>query len=247
MSLRFRDSLDKRRNSSPARSYLWYVELPSLTEAKPNSANSLTYATASRIWNESGDRNYNESEMKLLNSLVTEITTPFFNFETDKVVDGSTFWYTAKHNDIGNISITLEEQENGMVYNYLNNWRAMIVNPDGTYNPPHFWKRNIYLHRLNLAKVEFQTFKFTNYFISEVSNLANNYDSNDVVKYQASFTGDALEDPATVSGAELNRIMESVSTELGGIKIDYDRFRFDTQVPSVALAGLLPAIGNRIL
>lgn len=238
----FEKSLQKRRDSQPARAYLWAVEMPNLLVPPSNGSQSESFRTAV----DERSSVLEDINMKLLNTLITSINTPFFNIETDKVIDGSTFWYKATHNDISNISITFEEQQDGIVWKYLNNWKNLIISSNGGYNPPSYYKRDIKLYRLDLSKRVFQIFTYKNYFISEVAALGNDYTSNSAVQYTASFTGDALAPPETFSGAYLNQQMEEVSNLLGGIEIPYDRFKF-SGVPSPAIANLLGTIASRVI
>lgn len=238
--LDFEKSLKKTSRSEPAKGYLWHVALPDLTNT-PQPANTESIKEAERRWKSGPNRNI---DMELINTLVTDMTTPYFEFETGKVTNGSSFWFEAKHNDISNITITIEEQESGIVYQYLKNWGDLIVNQDGSYNPPNFYKRPIFFYRLNMVKAEFQAFQYEDYFITEISSRSNTYGSVEAVTYDVSFKGDSLKKVEVVSGEELLSTIESVSSQLD---VEIPR-RFDFSGFSAADAsGLLSNIGNRIL
>lgn len=238
----FEKSLVRRRNSEPARSYLWAVELPNLGIAPANGKKSKSFQAA-----ENDRRNAIEPvNLQLLNTLVTSFNAPLFSFETDKVTDGNTFWYRATHNDISNISITIEEQQDGIVWKYLNSWKNLIIHSGGGYNPPSYYKRDIVFYRLDMSKRVFQTFTYSNYFISEVSDVSNDYNSDEAVSYTVSFTGDSLIAVDTISGSELDKKMEQVSNLLGGIEIPFDRFNF-SGIPTPTIQNLLGTIAGRVI
>lgn len=238
----YEKNLHKRRGSEPARAYLWAVELPDLTVDPSNGSKSESFSKASSDLKS----RFLPVDMQLVNTLVTSITTPFFTFDTDKVTSGSTFWYKATHNDISNISMTLEEQENGVVWNYINNWKNLMLASNGGQNPPAFYKRDITFLRLDLMKMQFQKFVYSNYFISEVSQITNDYTSNAAVQYNLTFTGDSLLPVYTLEGAALEARLERASQLLGGVEIPYDPFAY-SGVPAPAISNLLGTIASRAL
>lgn len=238
----YEKSLTRRRNSEPARSYLWAVELPNLAVAPASGGKSKSLRAA-----ESDASNAIEPvNLQLLNSLVTSFNAPIFSFETDKVTDGNTFWYRATHNDISNISMTIEEQQDGIVWKYLNSWKNLITHSNGGYNPPSYYKRDIVFYRLDMSKRTFQTFTYSNYFISEVSDVSNDYNSDEAVTYTVSFTGDSLVSVDTISKSDLDRRMEQVSNVLGGTEIPFDRFNY-SGIPTPTIQNLLGTIAGRVI
>lgn len=238
----FEKSLARRRRSEPARSYLWAVELPNLGTSPANGKKSRSFQKAESDMNNA----IAPVNMQLMNSLVTSFNAPLFSFETDKVTDGNTFWYRATHNDISNISMTIEEQQDGTVWKYLNSWKNLIMHSGGGYNPPSYYKRDIVFYRLDMSKGAFQTFTYSNYFISEVSDVSNDYNSDEAVSYTVSFTGDSLVAVDTISGTDLDRKMEEVSNHLGGIEIPFDRFNF-SGIPTPTIQNLLGTIAGRVI
>lgn len=239
----YEHNLHKRRASEPARAYLWAVELPDLRVDPSNGGDSASFRRAKE---DEKRNNVYPYDLSLVNASVTSITTPFFNFDTDKVVDGGRFWYKAKHNEISNISITFEEQMDGSIWNYLMSWKNLILSTNGGQNPPSFYKRDIVFLRLDMSKLTFQKFIYKNFFISEVSQISNEYTSNSAVQYTATFTGDAMITDDRLSGTELQQRLELVSERMGGIEIPYDPFKY-SGIPSPTISNLLSTIASRSL
>lgn len=184
----YESAIDRKFRQDPARAYLWRVELPdlSLPATAPVESSSLRIANANNPFRELS------YDMREFDTRVTEISTPYFTFDTEKVIDGASFWYTVRTNDISTVSLTVDEDQFGTTFDYFSNWRNMIVNSDGLYNPPVFWKRDIKFWRLNLQMMDFQLFIYRNYFPNEISSKTNSYESG-IVDYNISLTGDSMD------------------------------------------------------
>lgn len=189
MSFNYEESYQLKKAMEPARAYLWRIVLPDIREPVGRIAESpsMQWANANAI-----PTGVNV-DMKELNSRVTEVTTPYFSIETRKNVTTSSYWYSAAHTDISGIGITMTENEDGSTYRFMDAWKRMIINDNGTYNPPAFFKKEIYMYRLNLMKKDFQVFKYIGYFPTEITDTSNSYEDNAFLKYQINFTGDSME------------------------------------------------------
>lgn len=131
-------------------------------------------------------------DMQKFNTKITEVTTPYWTIDSDKVTNGASFWYTARHNDISNVSVVIDEDHQGSTLDYFDIWKALMVNDNGTYNPPAFWKKTIKVYRLNLLKLDFQVLEYNGYFPTELSAINNGYEADGALQYSVSFTGDTL-------------------------------------------------------
>lgn len=244
MTFEYESALANRRNSPPQGAYLWCVELPNLDDHPTDTSKSPSFNEAVRSLK--SNRFYvAELDMMLINTLVTSLNQPFFSIDTDKVVEGNRFWHTAKHYDISSISVTLEEQQSGIAWQYINNWRQLVLNRLGGYNPPHFFKRDIKLHRLNPAKQVFQTFVYKGCFITEVTSLSNDYNSNSPLEYTMNLSVDKFEEPLSLRGSELLSMMEEATRRLEGIDISYSNFN-DPSIPRDTQARILTEISRRV-
>ena len=184
-SYSYEKSFDIRRKIEPARTYLWRVELPDLSIMNTGYV-SESMNKAKDLY----DGLIPPFDMEKFNTKITEVNTPYWTIDSDKVIDGASFWYTARHNDISNVSIVIDEDQYGNTLDYFDIWKALMVNDNGTYNPPAFWKKTIKVYRLNLLKLDFQVLEYNGYFPTELSNINNGYESDGALQYSVSFTGD---------------------------------------------------------
>ena len=160
--------IDTKRISDPLKSFLWYVELPS-------------------------DIVGFDGDVFEINSRISSINIPFPNYETAKETQANSFWYYTKSNDIGSITLEIVEHEDGKSFEYFQKWQDMIANSNGTFNPPFYYKKNINFFRLDQTKTKILLDKYKGYFISGISDVANDYETNGLVKFTVTLTGDSVE------------------------------------------------------
>jgi|AntDeeMinimDraft_6_1070357.scaffolds.fasta_scaffold01626_2 hypothetical protein len=208
-----KDALARKKTQSPQYDYMWRVELPDLTTAPVETRGPYAQIQKSQF-NSFIDKAVKFASslsglsagggMEEMNHRVNSIDTPFFQMETKKITNQNSFWYSASNNDIGSISMTIDEFEDGATYSYLNLWKSLIINEDGTYNPPNLYKKNIKLIRMSATNLDLHVFRYKGYFLNEVNNIQNSYEGNDITQYSTVFTGDAMEHipvpPAEVKG-----------------------------------------------
>jgi hypothetical protein len=181
---------DKKRIETPQKSFLWRVVLPRLadeTKLVGISYNNAALDEAKTL--ESITLNMNER----LSSRVTNISIPFSSVETDKQNIGNSYWYYAKQNDISSISFEMIEMEDGLTLQYLNAWQSLMLNEDGTYNPPVVYKKDLYFYRLSADKRDIHLHIYKDYFVSGIADISNDYETNEIVKYAVQLTGDSVE------------------------------------------------------
>lgn len=177
------DALARKKKQSPQYDFLWRIELPSLEEQ--NSVGALDGFLSEIIQG-------TNTQSDEINHRVMSVDTPFFQLDTKKVSNKNSFWYTASNNDIGALAITVHELEDGKTLQYFENWKSLIINEDGTYNPPAFYKRPIRFYRMSATKLDLHEYIYEGFFISEISTMNNVYDGNGITTYSISFTGDTL-------------------------------------------------------
>lgn len=176
--------LQKKSQANPMKSYLWFVVLPTLDITDPSlvvgdGINSVEDAVK-----------FSNGE---ISTRVSQITNPMPTFETQKAHNFNSYWYRASRNDIGNIQLEVEEYEDGLTHQYFEAWMKMMVNTNGTYNPPAAYKKNIHLVRLSASKRDLQIFKYKGCFISDVADVSNDYETSNIVKYTYNMTLDELD------------------------------------------------------
>jgi hypothetical protein len=166
MKDRIQRAIDQKRKARPVKSYLWHMELPYL-----NGFN--------------GD--YLEISTRIL-----AVNLPNNMYSTEKESHGNSFWYYANGVDIGDVSIEVMEFEDGKTFEYFSYWQSFIGNQNGTFNPPVFYKKELNFFRLDAMKQKIMNDTYSGYFVSGISDIANDYESNDVVKYTITLTGDSV-------------------------------------------------------
>lgn len=248
-----KDALARKKQQSPQYDYMWRVELPDLTQmpidSYMNSAgafkNDMSSAFGSfrtgDISDALGSINSGVSRLSMLlegakaglggvqeamNHRVSSFDSPFFQMDTKKITHQNSFWYSASNNDIGSINMTMDEFEDGATYAYLNLWKNLIINDDGTYNPPHLYKRDIKFIRMSATNLDLHIFHYKGYFINEVSNIQNNYEGNDITQYSAIFTGDSMEH-IPISPSEVRGRVAMQETSIMLQDWANDKFRMD--------------------
>lgn len=173
------DSLAKKNEQNHKSDYEWYVELPILSifpvgvTQPPIDITSLVSPTE-------------------ISHRVYSIDTPYDSFDTNKNTDKGSFWYSAMHSDIGNVSIRVDEMEDGQTLRYITNWQSLIRNSDGTHNVPAVYKKDITIYQLNKAEEEIIKSVYRGYFPTEVTPTSWSYDGSSVLQYAVTFTGDSV-------------------------------------------------------
>jgi len=171
--------IDTKRIEDPLKSFMWYVELPS-------------------------DIVGFDGNVFDINSRISSISTPYNAIETGKETAGNSYWYFAKSIDIGTITLEIIEHEDGGSFDYFEKWQNMIANINGTFNSPNHYKRDLKFFRLDSGKTKIILDKYNGYFISGISDVANDYETNSLVKFTVTLTGDAVEHQKLNSEAAQN-------------------------------------------
>lgn len=172
----------KRKSiENPLRSYMWEVQLPTLSVNLPIREKSFI---DSRL------PNLGDLDVQEISQRITNVSVPFRIMETESAQSRNTYWKFATKSDIGPLSFDIIEHEDGKTLQYLTGWQNLIMNDNGTYNPPVAYKKDIIVARLGAhgAPVIFHLYK--GFFISNISELTTDYETSDFVRYQVTLTGD---------------------------------------------------------
>ena len=189
MAFDFNELFTRQKIEAPVRSYLWRVDLPDLSNNFFQNDISFDPAAQDRVL----DLYQRAPDVhRIVSSRITNIAIPFMSMETEKAVTGNSYWYYAKHNDIGGIAFDVMEFEDGLTTLYFEAWKSLIINPNGTYNVPYIYKHSIPFYRLNGMKQEIIVHDYQGYFVSGIADSSNDYEANDIVKYSISLTGDSV-------------------------------------------------------
>lgn len=161
------EKIKRKHTKSPLRSYLWRVELPLIP-------------------------GFTIEQVMEVSTRVVATTVPFVTLETDKEIHGNSFWYHAKSSDIGNITLEVMEYDDALTFTYFNTWLKMVSNSNGTFNPPVYYKKDFKFYRMNTIKNDVVKDTYLGYFVAGVAELSNDYESNGVVRYTITLTGDSV-------------------------------------------------------
>lgn len=162
------------------------------------------------------------ANMDEISHRVTSFDAPMPSIESKKNTHGSTFVYTASNNDIGNVTIKIDEMEDGLTLEYLTQWMSMVTRDDGFYNPPAFYKRDLKIIRMTSTELDIHVSTYHGYYPIEISPIGYSYESNGILQYSVTFSGDSVSHniiPAgqvrsMVDGAQ-SQIMNGYGTQSG--------------------------------
>lgn len=128
-----------------------------------------------------------------LSHRVFGVDMPYTAFEIEKHTYATTFVHTAANHEVGAMSMKIDEYEDGDTLRYLEAWRALIKNPDGTYNPPASYKRDIRFIKMASSGLDLHVTIYRGCFPSDIGTSSFSYDSSSITQYNVTFTGDIIE------------------------------------------------------
>lgn len=202
-------AISRKTEQSPQYDFLWRVELPDLgTLMDPRLEETNSFLSQVDTGGVEG-----LSDISDINHRVFEFNAPYTTFDTRKSIDRGSFRYAVSHSDIGTITMTIDEMEDGLTLEYLLQWQKLIKNPDGSKNPPRFYKKPIKFIRMSATKLDLQYSTYINYFPTEIQPTANSYESNGVTQYQVVFTGDDVKH-TPINRAQIARAINRTEQEV---------------------------------
>lgn len=192
-----KESLERKKNSTPQRSNLWVVRLPELRNTTSSQEANKNLPSIRR-----GTDNKNSlsvlndlSEIEDMNHRVVSISTPSKNFETYQVPDGNTSWYSIAGYDLDNLTLTVEEYQDSLTYRYFTSWQDLgAPNPKNDYYaPPAIWKRDIEFYRIDITKKFWlQKVTFKHCFPVGINEVSNTYEEPDILTYDINIQSDRM-------------------------------------------------------
>lgn len=210
-------SIIRKLNGAPQYDWLWKVELPGLLDPPDPTGQGVVsnYINRYLMDRKASIRGFYDSRMvhEHLSHRVYEITTPYTQFDTQKSIDKASFRYAAERSDIGTISMTIDEFEDGSTLDYLLAWQSLIQNQNGTRNPPAVYKRPIIFSRISGTKIELHQSKYIGYFPTEISPMANSQEGSGITQFSVTFTGDDVEHTIRDMRSETTDVMYKMHQE----------------------------------
>ncbi|WGH49700.1 hypothetical protein [Alishewanella phage vB_AspM_Slicko01] len=176
-------AIRRKKEQLPQFDYLFIVKMPDLTIGSSASQPYVNWI------------DYNALQFEVdqdINHRVFAINAPNPTYDTKKTQTKNTYWYSISNKDIGQISITMDEMEDGMTLKYLNAWRTLMENGDGTYNAPLIYKRDILLIRYSGSKNELSTITYKGCFPVGMSESTYTHEGSGILQYNATFACDSV-------------------------------------------------------
>ena len=201
MTTHVRQVLRKKKNQNPQYEWAWRVILPQL-QYVTNVNDRLIVdeqvipaggpVPANQQVNNMLDMKVNEElrDPSEIDHRIVSIDVPFTQYDTRKNIDGSAFMYTASNSDIGNVTLRVDEMEDGLTLKYFLAWQGLIENEDGSKNLPYFYKRDIVLWRMTASGRDTHISIYQGYFPTEIAPASYNYESGGIMQHTITCTGD---------------------------------------------------------
>ena len=186
------EALALKESQNPQMEYNWVVTLPSIG-SQGMSIQHRDVVTNSADGRTSGILNSPSVNPKEISHRVYSVELPNRSFESSKNIEKGHFWYGAFGSDIGTISLTVDEYEDGLTFKYFDEWMTLLQNEDGSSNPPALYKRNIIHSRLDSGLNTSGTSTYVGYFPTEITPVSWSYDGTNVLQYSIVLTGDSVE------------------------------------------------------
>ena len=208
------DALARKQQSLPQLDYLFMVELPSIGSVgsfDPTSNNSMT-----KNISRDSSQSY-KIDPEEISHRVYAVNAPFVSHETVKYSAGQGFFYHARSTDISSMNMKIDEYEDGLTLNYLIDWQKMIKNPDSSYNPPAYYKRDIRVIKISGTNLALHYSIYKGFFPADIAPSSFNHDSGGVLQYDVNFVGDGV-DHVFIPDAEVKKMVQQAQPSL-----DYDK------------------------
>lgn len=191
--VKLKSALERKKNSTPQRTDLWIVRLPNLKEHSNLTTGKTDLPSITNARSHVSSLEYIESvgNMEKLNHRVVGITAPTATFDTDDVASGNGYWFTVAHNNVNNITLTIEEYQDGLSFMYFKTWQDLIKPNGSLYAPPAVWKRPIEFYRIDISKnFWLQRTVYENCTPTEIEDVSNTYDEPEILTYNINILTD---------------------------------------------------------
>jgi len=230
MASRILDYTQRKNDQSPQYDYLWRVEMPIISShpIDPTSGNVMSGGGLYGKVNTGGvsqKRDESASDADEINHRVHSIEVPFYSFDTQKVNGAPGYIYTAHHRDLGAITVTLDEYEDGRTLKYINDWTHLVENPDGTFNPPALYKKTIKYYRMSSTNIDLHVSYYEGFFLTNVAALSSSQESDGIMQYSLTLTGDRVKHKI-IPESELMPKIEAAEREITFEQSNHSKFVF---------------------
>ncbi len=184
------DAIEQKKKQLPQFDYMWRVVLPELGTA---GFKDHTGSLKQNVANAAINALVKQKQVQGISHRVFSIDIPYTTWETVKNTFGQKFFYTAGNHDIGTVSLKIDEYEDGDSLRYFLDWQQMMLNSDGSHNPPAFYKKDFVFIKMSASGLDLHTTIYRDCFPTEISPSSFSYDSNGITQYSVTLTGDSVE------------------------------------------------------
>lgn len=203
--------------------YSWAVDLPLITNPKEGQTQFFI----------------GQNEVDDVSTRVNSFESPNVMFETKKNMIGSSYFYTVANNDRGNISMRVDEMEDGLTMAYFELWKNSIMNERGMYYPPATYKKTIKHVRLSNTGEDIHFTRFIGFFPTSISPISYSYEGTGIVQYNISFSGDKIEHYIVPTGEIRTAINAAQDSFIGRGKPGFGRLNIgggiNNEIADIAL------------
>lgn len=205
------DALARKHEQQPQFDWLWRVDLPDISQVVDPTGQNVVQQYTSNL-NLAEAQYFNGTVVsRYLSHRVYEFNTPYTEFDQRKSTEKASFRYGVDHSDIGSITMTMDEYEDGLTLRYLLAWQSLMDNPDGTRNPPVLYKKPVTFYRLSATKLTLHKSTYLGYFPNQISPMQNSQEGSGITQFQVTLTGDDVSHRFVDVSGEIDMAIEEIS------------------------------------
>lgn len=148
----------------PAPNWRWVVKMPILQGFNPsvNAANGLGFSTGNNIGNNLFGIDSNSSQLfsssAIQFGIVDQIDFQTVSIDSDQRFQAGTKTKYPRFMSMADVSISFFEDVKYTTSQYLAYWKNMVVDADGNYKLPSYYKKDIYLFAFDIISNDNPTF-----------------------------------------------------------------------------------------
>lgn len=146
---------------------------------------------------------------------IEDVDIPLLKIESNPYHRANSKRYDPGFVDVDPVSIVFYEDIRGTVLAFLNNWRQLVVDPNGYYGRPSDYKRNIIISLHDPKGNPLVIFQCEGCWPSSINNISLQSDSNERTRITAEFSCDNVQYQVIGAGAGF---VQDMNINFGGGK-----------------------------
>lgn len=196
-----------QEKTSPAMDYLFLVRLPDIYEIPEE---------VDKIYRDDFNKNFKKRfDSQNLFHRVYSADSPSISFESEKMNVGGSHYYIAGGREYGNLTLRVDEYEDGLTQLYFSEWIRMIKN-NNIQSIPAVYKKRIEIMRLStmggfvfLSKITLNGCFPTALTVSEF-----NSDGSGISQYNVTFSVDSVNYSPAKDRVDFERLADEIKTNI---------------------------------